>query len=230
MKRSFLLSIVCLFSIIIVAQVNAADKITGPWLIVIAPCEAGKGGADSNELDQLEAAGGRSEADVAARGAVPGEAVGDLAWVKAELPAEGGDNIQDMINAGKADWGGGWADLPDGIEDHSFYGLICLVSTTDQPGVIGRAGSDDAVRVWLNGEVVHTNSVNRGASDFQDEFTVDLRQGNNLLLIKSSERGGGWSVFVGFEAEFSTSLAVSPGAITPLEKLSTTWGAIKGLR
>jgi len=70
------------------------------------------------------------------------------------------------------------------------------------------------------------NAVNRGAGDFQDEFTVNLRAGFNKLLVKCSERGGGgWSVFVGFEAENLEVVAVKP-----LGKLTTTWGAIKGIR
>ena len=62
-----------------------------------------------------------------------------------------------------------------------------------------RVGSDDAIKVWLNGEVVHNNPVNRGASDFQDVFQVDLVVGDNLLMVKVSERGGGWSMFVGID-------------------------------
>ena len=40
-----------------------------------------------------------------------------------------------------------------------------------------KVGSDDSVKVWLNGAEVHKNAVNRGAGDFQDTFQVDLKQG-----------------------------------------------------
>lgn len=211
MRRIFWLSIVCVFSLIIVAQLSAQEKITGPWLIVIAPCEVGQGGADSNELDQIAIATDLAmpfgkdvvtEDTIARDGANPGDPVGDLKWVEAEIPAEGSDNIQDLINANKAGWGGAWAALPDAIDDYSFYGLITIESATAQPGVIMRTGTDDSVRVWLNGEIVFTNSVARGASDYIDEFQVDLKAGDNRLLVKSCERGGGWSVFVGIEATF----------------------------
>jgi len=215
-KRSFLLSIVCIFSLIIVAQLSAQEKITGPWLIMIAPCEVGQGGAASNELDQIAAAvelgipvvkgavkDAISEASIARDGANEGDRIGDLVWVEAEIPAEGSDNIQDLINANKAAWGGGWADLPDAIDDYSFYGLINIESATDQPGVIMRTGSDDAIRVWLNGEVVFTNSVDRGLNAFDDEFEVNLNAGDNRLLVKSCERGGSWGVAVGIEANYT---------------------------
>ena len=61
------------------------------------------------------------------------------------------------------------------------------------------AGSDDAVKVWLNGELVHNNPVNRGASTFQDRFPVTLTEGKNILLVAVYEGGGGWSGFFGFE-------------------------------
>ena len=37
-------------------------------------------------------------------------------------------------------------------------------------------GSDDAVKVWLNGEVVHQAFVARGANDYQDFFPVTLNR------------------------------------------------------
>lgn len=55
-------------------------------------------------------------------------------------------------------------------------------------------GSDDGVKVWLNGEVVHSNNVDRGEVADQDVAPIRLRQGNNELLLKISQGGGGWSV------------------------------------
>ena len=81
--------------------------------------------------------------------------------------------------------------------------MITLESDSDQFGVTMQVGSDDAIKVWLNGEVVHDYPINRGASDFLNKFSVDLQAGNNLLLVKVSEAIGGWSMFVGIDAEFS---------------------------
>ena len=64
-----------------------------------------------------------------------------------------------------------------------------------------RVGSDDSIKVWLNGEEVHNNPVNRGAGNFQDTFQVNIKAGDNTLLVKVSERGGGWSMFVGVNAD-----------------------------
>ena len=105
----------------------------------------------------------------------------------------GGNNVNDTVTE---------IGLGDGdVNDHASYALITLESDSDQDGVDMKVGSDDSVKIWLNGEVVHTNAVNRGADDFQDTFEVDIRQGDNLLLVKVSEGGGGWSMFVGVDAD-----------------------------
>ena len=171
------------------------DKITGPWLWMIAPTTPGQGGANSNNVDSLAAAsrGDVTEVDVAANGAKEGDAVGNYVWTLGKIAETGGNNINDLINA---------IGMAQGdVNHHSSYALITVESVTAQSNVTMRVGSDDSIKVWLNGEVVHNNPRNRGAVDFQDKFTVDLKQGDNLLLVKVSERSGGWSMFVGIEAD-----------------------------
>ena len=171
------------------------NKITGPWLWMIAPTEAGQGGANSTDVDSLaDASGGNvTEAEVAANGAREGDAVGNYVWTLGEISPTGDDNVNNLLN--KIGLGSG------DVDDHSSYALITLESTTAQPDVTMRVGSDDSIKVWLNGEVVHNNPVNRGAQDFQEKFTVDLKQGDNLLLVKVSDYQAGWSMFVGIEAD-----------------------------
>ena len=173
------------------------EKITGPWLWMIAPTKAGQGGANSTNVDSLaEVSNGTvTEADVAAKGANEGDSVGNLVWTLGEISPTGGNNVTDLIN----EIGLGRGD----VDDHSSYALITLESTTVQSDVTMAAGSDDAIKIWLNGEVVHNNPIDREASDFQDTFKVDLNKGDNLLLVKVSERGGGWSMFVGIDADIN---------------------------
>ena len=170
------------------------EKITGPWLWMIAPTETGQGGAKSINVDSLaEVSNGIvTEADVATNGANEGDSVGNLVWTLGEISATG-NNITDLIN----EIGLGRGD----VNDHSSYALITLESTRVQSDVTMAAGSDDAIKIWLNGEVVHNNPIDREASDFQDKFKVNLNKGDNLLLVKVSERGGWWNMFVGIDAE-----------------------------
>ena len=52
-----------------------------------------------------------------------------------------------------------------------------------------------------------------GAEDFQDRFKVRLKKGNNLLLVKVSELWGGWSMFIGIDADVEVkSASVVPAA------------------
>ena len=174
---------------------TSLEKITGPWLWMIAPTEVGQGGANSINVDSLAEAsdGNVTEADVAANGAREGDAVGNYAWTLAEIASTGGNNVHNLLNKiglGRRD-----------VDDHSSYAFITLESATAQSDVTMRVGSNDAIKIWLNGEVVHNNPINRGAADYQDRFTVDLKRGDNLLLVKVSEREGDWSMFVGIDAE-----------------------------
>ncbi len=171
------------------------NKITGPWLWMIAPTKTGRGGANSNNIDSLAVttSGAVTEADIATNGTAEGDAVGNYVWTLAEIAETGGDNVNELLNK---------IDLVSGdVDDHSSYALITLESTTAQSDVTMRVGSDDSIKVWLNGEVVHNNPINRGANDFQDIFKVNLVAGDNLLLVKVSERAGGWSMFVGIDAD-----------------------------
>ncbi len=206
-RKLFTIGFACLIALFVMAQTAAAqDKITGPWLWMIAPTAANEGGANSTDIDSLaEASGGDvTEEMVANNGASEGDAVGDLVWTLGEIADTGGDNVNDLVN----EIGLGEGD----VNDHSSYALITLESDSDQSGVDMKVGSDDSVKVWLNGEVVHTNAVNRGAGDFQDTFQVDLKAGNNLLLVKVSERGGGWSMFAGVDADVNA-VYKAPGAV-----------------
>ncbi len=57
-------------------------------------------------------------------------------------------------------------------------------------------GSDDGVKVWLNGKVVHDKDVPRSFTLNEDKVPVDLKAGWNELLVKVVQGGGGWCVAV----------------------------------
>ena len=198
-RRTFLRELICLLIFLnLMSVAHAQQKITGPWLWMIAPTEVNRGGRDSTDVDSLAIAsnGVVTESDIATKGANEGDSVGNLIWTLGEISPTGGNNINDTITSiglGRGD-----------INDHSSYALITLESDFDQNGVTMRVGSDDSVKVWLNGEVVHKSPFNRGAGDFQDTFQVDIKRGDNLLLVKVSERGGAWSMFVGINANVNT--------------------------
>jgi hypothetical protein len=134
-----------------------------------------------------------------------------------------------MINANKGKWGGGWSGVAADINDYSAYAVINAVASKSQKGVTAKVGTDDSVKVWVNGEEIHKNAVNRGAADFQDTFSIDLKKGNNIVLVKVSERGGGWSMFFGIDSSDLKYNIKFPGwrAISTSAKLATSLGNIK---
>ena len=187
-------------------------KIMGPWLWMIASTGDGIGGsaASASGIDYLaQASGGTvTEQQVATQGATDGDAVGGRLWTPGTLSATGGDNINELVNA----IGLGSGD----INNHVAYGLISVESPREQQTRVF-VGSDDAVKVWLNGELVHEEHVDRGAHDYQSNSPVTLKQGRNLLLVAVYEREGAWSGFFGFEdsADYSVLLPGTRLAYTP---------------
>ena len=53
-------------------------------------------------------------------------------------------------------------------------------------------GTDDGVKVWLNGKVVHANNATRGLTPGADKVKVSLKEGWNVLLLKVTQGGGQW--------------------------------------
>lgn len=57
-------------------------------------------------------------------------------------------------------------------------------------------GSDDGVKVWLNGAVVHANNTARPITPGSDKAAVTLKQGWNALLLKITQNNMGWEFCV----------------------------------
>lgn len=70
-----------------------------------------------------------------------------------------------------------------------------------------RLGSDDAIRVWLNGKLVHENKTLRALAANDDKVSVDLKAGPNELLIKIINSTGEDGAFVGIGGSDTQKLA-----------------------
>ncbi len=73
-------------------------------------------------------------------------------------------------------------------------------------------GSDDGISAWLNGERILHQQVTRGVAPDQETISVQLKQGENQLLMKISNGGGGYGFF------FRSSHASVPEEILTLLK------------
>ena len=170
-----------------------AAYIEGPWLWMIAS------GADIDS-DQLAVAskGTITENLVAEYGVNEGNPVGQLQWTRGRILPEvdcllwrwgcRSNNVNSVVNRiGLSS--------DRGLDYHSAYALINIVSVRDRKNVAMGVGSDDSVKVWLNGKVVHVNNVDRGTTGIQDLFRVNLKAGDNLLLVKVSDNLWNWGMF-----------------------------------
>jgi len=204
-RKLCIIALACLMSLsVMTLTADAQDQILGPWLWMIAKTEAGQGGAASTDIDSLAVASNDkvTEEMVAKNGAKEGDEVGDYKWTLAELPANG--DINTVVNQ---------AGMEEGALDHiTSYALYTYESDKAQKATM-KTGSDDSIKVWLNGEVVFKNAVNRGRSMWQDEFEINLKQGDNFLMVKISEATGGWGMHVG----------ISETPFVPIIDILTDW-------
>jgi CubicO group peptidase (beta-lactamase class C family) len=88
-------------------------------------------------------------------------------------------------------------DLAKGSEPSTFaiaYAWAEIEMPEPTRGVLG-VGSDDAVKVWLNGKLIHENWTTRGLQRDDDLVPVEFAKGKNQLLLKVQNLEGEW----GFE-------------------------------
>jgi len=56
-------------------------------------------------------------------------------------------------------------------------------------------GSDDSLKVFLNGEQIHAEDVQRGAAPDQAKLTLKLKAGKNQFLMKIGQGNGDWAFY-----------------------------------
>ncbi len=96
-----------------------------------------------------------------------------------------------------------WAAKPEYLDGkiHNLTGSNCatyLTRTIHAP--TGRSvglsfGSDDSIKVWLNGELVLDHNIGRAVRPDQEKITIDLVEGENPLLMKISNFSGGYGFY-----------------------------------
>ena len=109
----------------------------------------------------------------------PGKDGRSIAWTRITAPESGWVRLEDLISP---------------KEQVVAYGLAYVYAEEARETQL-LVGSDDGVRIWLNGRLVHTNPAYRGAYPDQDRIRVSLGQGWNSLLIKVLQGAGGWGYY-----------------------------------
>ena len=239
----------------------AAQDIQGPWLWMVAPTNPGGASDISSEIDSLAkvSGGAVTETHVARNGVNEGDTVGEQHWISAKLDSRHkcitydirlcfdptvcwADNINTVVSALGIGTGAN-------TRNHSVYALITLVSPHEQTGQMS-VESGDAIKVWLDGEVVHRESAenlgcrsidvslacdpkvcrpdpSRGESK-KSSFPVTLKSGNNLLLVKVRQHGDYWDMRVELDVGFTTAIPTTktvadvPSPVTPDRSTTNT--------
>jgi hypothetical protein len=83
-------------------------------------------------------------------------------------------------------------------EDSVAYAVAYVVAPAEVKGVRMKTGSDDQVKVFLNGKEVLRFTEARAAEKDQDTTEVTLRPGVNVLVVKVVNEKMDWSFCVRF--------------------------------
>jgi hypothetical protein len=110
------------------------------------------------------------------------------------------------------------AQVLGGENPNSVAYMRTRVKSPVKQEVLLYTGSDDGLKVWLNGKVVHATGGGRGMQIDTDKIKVTLDAGWNALLMKVTQGSGPWSACARFVMP-DTAWNQQPGNIVPIPDL-----------
>ena len=167
------------------------------------------------EVDYLLAATGIPESKFATLSGAPkvgdivsltlsGYATQERIWKVLFLPPNG--DVNEML-------------VVEGDIDNAVAYLLTFIESEEVSRRELNIRSDDAVKIWLNGEIVHTVGSNRSLVRGQDRMAVDLKRGMNCLMVKVAESMGDWQLTAQFDDESGLQFFDTPSRqLVPLGK------------
>jgi WD40 repeat protein/serine/threonine protein kinase/Tfp pilus assembly protein PilF len=118
----------------------------------------------------------------------------------------------------------------DGAEYISAYVLAYVYAKTEQEVVL-LTGSDDGMRLWLNGQPIHAFLNGRAAAPDQDRVLARLPRGWNIVLAKVENISGPHGLFLRLSAsprQLARAFAAKGEWIKVLEQLDCLIAANRG--
>jgi len=101
---------------------------------------------------------------------------------------------QRTLEAGTPPLGAGAIDLAaryQPSDNMCAYAYTKVISDRERDAVV-LGGSDDTLQVWVNGKNVISHKIGRAVQLDNDRAPIHLKQGENSLLVKVCNGGGGW--------------------------------------
>jgi putative membrane-bound dehydrogenase-like protein len=104
----------------------------------------------------------------------------------------------------------------DNDGDQSAFGHAEVVSPSTRVASM-MVGSDDTLKVWVNGKQAYQSESDRTFAPGQDRFDVELREGPNQVIVRCGNSGGGWqfAVATARPTEYAFLKAPAPDAFNP---------------
>jgi hypothetical protein len=96
----------------------------------------------------------------------------------------------------------------DQRENVAGYAMRKIVSERARQARI-LTGSDDGLRIWINGRLVQSVSVGRDAKPDSESCDAAFAEGENTVLVEVSQLNGGWGLYFRVQDEKGRDLAVT---------------------
>lgn len=125
---------------------------------------------------------------------------GTYAHETAYPPEAGAIDLDATYEDGRQKWVRAEPQYQDG-QIQNLSGDVCATYLFRKIGVPSdrtvelSLGSNDSIKVWVNGNLVHDNPSARGAAPDQDKVKVDLKEGENTLLLKVVNHGADYAFY-----------------------------------
>src|SRR5436190_11501636 len=78
-------------------------------------------------------------------------------------------------------------------KDYVYAYALAEIKASAPANVLLAVGSDDGIKIWHNGKLVHDHWIPRGVNKDDDLVPLKLVKGSNQLLLKVQDIEGGWS-------------------------------------
>jgi len=82
-----------------------------------------------------------------------------------------------------------------GKEEDVVAYVFTTIKSDKKQTVTFACGSDDGIKIWLNGEQVHRHHIPRPSKKDHDKVEVTLKKGTNAILMKITQKGAGWGFY-----------------------------------